>query len=55
MKEEILKILIENGEVLISSAVTMVIAYFKKKYDLRKLRKQGRLIEVDSINYNGKM
>ena len=54
MKEEILKILIENGEILISSGVTLFIAWIKKKIDIRKLKKQGRLISLEQVNLNGK-
>jgi len=53
MKEEILKILIENGEILISSGVTLFLAWMKKKIDIRKLKKQGRLISLEQVNLNG--
>jgi len=53
MKEEILKILIENGEILISSGVTLFLAWIKKQIDIRKLKKQGRLISLMQVYLNG--
>jgi len=54
MKEELLKIVVENLEVLISTGTTIFFAWLKKKYDIRKLKKQGRLIDLDKVNLNGK-
>jgi len=54
MKEGLINIVVENLNVIVSTAVTLLLAWIKKKADLRKLKKSGRLIDVDKINYNGK-
>jgi len=48
-----MKIVVENLEVIISTGTTLFLAWIKKKIDLRKLKKEGRLIDLDKVNMNG--
>lgn len=54
MKEDLLKIVTDNIGVVVSTVVTICLAWIKKRIDLRKLKKEGRLIDVSKINMNGK-
>ena len=49
MKEELLRIITENLNTIVGSAVTILIAWMKKKYDIRNLKKSGRLIEASEV------
>ena len=43
MKEELIKVLVSNLEVIISAGTTLFLAWIKKRYDLRKLKDENRL------------
>lgn len=53
MKEELIKIIVDNANILISSGVTILIAWVKRKIDIRKWKKQGRLIDIKEFQKNG--
>lgn len=51
MKEELVKMLVENAGIIISSATTLLLAFIKRKLEMSKLKKQGRLFDFP-INPN---
>lgn len=54
MKEELIKIITENLGIVVSTGTTILLAWIKKKLDMRKWKKEGRLIDISKQNYNGK-
>ena len=45
MPDELKNLIIQHSSELITFAATTLMAYIKKKIDLRRLRKQGRLTD----------
>ena len=54
MKEELIKIVADNIGSIVSTFTTLLLAYIKKKIEVRKWKKQGRLIDLDKVIMNGK-
>lgn len=48
------QLLFDNASEISTALVTLFIAWMKKKIDLRRLKKEGRLIDLSEINMNGK-
>jgi hypothetical protein len=48
------QLLFDNVSEISTAVVTLLIAFVKKKIDMRKLKKQGRLIDIEKVNLNGR-
>jgi hypothetical protein len=49
------QLLFDNASEISTALVTLFIAWIKKRIDLRKLKKSGRLIEIENVIKNGKV
>jgi len=48
------QLLFDNASEILTATVSLFVAWVKKKYDLRKLKRKGLLIDKTDIVKNGK-